>query len=798
MPEVQKYSPKEELLRRNKEFAHSPAIVGSSAMTFFPYNNSTRTNMFTSHLNQFINTINPNFPYVFTGAENTVGKHSTGYTKTKGRIEVFRKVCKYEELTDTPYVYQLFYWDCEKERYDVFTRTEVKDLGQDFGYKFDNTKLDSLSEGDVVDEGEVLVKSMSYDDYMNYRYGKNALVAYTFDPFEFEDAATISDDFAEGCRNVASVRKKWGWNNNDKPLNVHGDPNTDEYRPLPWIGEEISGIITSARPQINEQLLYDFKHENLRKIRDSDKTIYYNGTGTVIDYDILCNNPDLPHNSFNAQILQILDSQNRYWKRVQDACVEIIHSGKKYSRKIDQLYDDSRKYLERNPKRKWNNGSSVFGNLEIRIHIVEYPKLSDGGKFTARFGNKSVVARVLPKHLMPFTADGRHVQVLLAMPAVPNRTTGFVMHELDITWLMGCARRHMDTLPTLKEKAEVLFDLLDRLNPAHGERERTLYRGLDKKEKEEYIQSAITTGIFSHQDMINENESIFFKLKRAHEELPYAKEDTLYVYRFGHVYRMYQTYCLGSMYMFPLKQTDKRGFSVRATGAINLKGLPERSYKNKRGEAPFSDTAIRFGEYEALTMMIAMDPEDLVAMEAAYRTSPEASEDFTKAQFNKSCQAAFKKYYKSRPAEIINIYFRHLGVDPVFIDPDQDINPISSRNFREHVGEDGRTYICSDLDFHKIQIKNRIRKEVMMEYAILTTEELEKKVEERFRESHILTKGYDGRGFSPELLKTLEENVRKREEDERVKAEAIQKAMEAEESKEDSEGVTSEETLIEE
>ena len=87
-----------------------------------------------------------------------------------------------------------------------------------------------------------------------------------------------------------------------------------------------------------------------------------------------------------------------------------------------------------------------------------------------------------------------------------------------------------------------------------------------------------------------------------------------------------QQYMLGSMYMFPLKQTDKRGFSVRSTGAINLKGLPERSYKNKRAEAPFSDTAIRFGEYEALTMLIGMEPEELVAAQACFRTSPEAKD----------------------------------------------------------------------------------------------------------------------------------------------------------------------------
>jgi hypothetical protein len=755
MPEVKKYNLREKLAEADATYKGDPALVGSSGMTFAPYNNSTRTNMFTSHMNQFTNIDDPDFPFVFTGIENTVGRNSSGYKKLKSNIKVFRKVVKFEKLLpDKPYFYQLFYWDYTKERYDVIERREVVDLGQNFGYRVNNDYIDSLTEGQEVSTGERLFASRSYDDNMNYRYGVNLNVMYGFGPHEYEDAATIAESVHEKCVSTISSKSKWGWNDNDIPLNLYGDD--DEYRPLPWIGEEVSGIVASARPLIIEQALHDFKHSNLRLVKDSDRSIYSTG-GTVIDYEIFLNNPDMDRNVFTSQLWMLIDAQNRYWKQIQDVCNEIRNSGKDYSHDVDLLYDKSTKFLERNDNRKWHNGSSVFGNVEIRIHIMESAKLGNGGKFTARYGNKSVVARVLPDHLMPFAADGTRVQVILAMPAIPNRTTGFVMHEIHLTWIFRCARKAIANAKTLKEKENILWTLIKRLNNEQYEKFYSRYKGLSKAGKEKYMQAVVEKGIYTHQDMINEDESVFYKIKELQETLPYLKPDTLYVCRFGHVYRLYQQYYLGQMYMFPLKQTDKRGFSVRATGAINMKGLPERSYKNKRSEAPFSDTAIRFGEYEALTMLIGMLPEELVAMEGMYRSSPEASQDVTKAQFEKDCEGKFKDIYRSRPAEICNVYFRHLGIDPKFIDPDSTIGVIDARRMKEHVDSKGITYLCTDYEYHCMQLKERIRQEVLEEYPVITEEELNRLTEERYKDSPILSKEYDGHPvFSDEVVAEIE------------------------------------------
>ena len=43
-----------------------------------------------------------------------------------------------------------------------------------------------------------------------------------------------------------------------------------------------------------------------------------------------------------------------------------------------------------------------------------------------------------------------------------------------------------------------------------------------------------------------------------------------------------------------LKQSDRRGFSARSTGALDIKSLPTRSFKKKAHQERISSSCIRF------------------------------------------------------------------------------------------------------------------------------------------------------------------------------------------------------------
>ena len=60
-------------------------------------------------------------------------------------------------------------------------------------------------------------------------------------------------------------------------------------------------------------------------------------------------------------------------------------------------------------------------NEQVRVHIAQKRKISEGDKMAGRHGNKGVVSRVLPTEDMPFLPDGTPLDIVLNPLGVPSR-----------------------------------------------------------------------------------------------------------------------------------------------------------------------------------------------------------------------------------------------------------------------------------------------------------------------------------------------------------------------------------------
>ena len=372
------YSLVEKLREADQTLQGSPSLLGKTMLTYPNYINSMRSVMFTSHLGQFVNLINSEYPHVFTNTENIVGEHNTAYKKADSNFTVYKKVSKFDDLLDKPNVYKLFVYDKKNDFYDVIHRKDCEDLTENFGYLINNDVIDSFEEGDKIKKGTVLWRSLSYDEDMNYGYGINACVAYTLDPYTSEDAAKCSESFAKKMTSVESETIKIGLNSNDFMINQYGDK--DHYKPLPDIGEKFSSNLAVIRRQFNNQLLYDFKDTALREIHEGDD-IYYVGNDVVVtDYVIYDNNDEEIDSPFYEQINKYIRSQRKYYKEIKETCEEIIDSGAEYSREIDYLLKRSKEMLDR--KKKWTEGYNAFSNMMIEVHTLRLDELHKGCKIT--------------------------------------------------------------------------------------------------------------------------------------------------------------------------------------------------------------------------------------------------------------------------------------------------------------------------------------------------------------------------------------------------------------------------------
>ena len=349
-----------------------------------------------------------------------------------------------------------------------------------------------------------------------------------------------------------------------------------------------------------------------------------------------------------------------------------------------------------------------------------------------RYGNKSVIADIWDDDKMPRTEDGRQVDILLNLLAIINRTTAMPLYELFITGAGSQVRNKMKEMSTLKEKEKMLFTFIRILNEDQEDSMHKYYRSLSTKEKEAYIQDAIDNGILIHQTPLWESLPIFYRCQNLLKEFDFIKPDTCYIKKWGRDYKILSPYFIGDMYLLKLKQSDRRGFSARSTGALDNKSLPTRSNKNKSHQERISSSCIRFGEYETNNFSIAVNSEDIAAFHALYRTSIKGRKDLIRLMFSDDLgDEAINKIddsYTSRVAEIFNVILKSLGISCNFVEEQEAIFISDERKIKNHV-INGTVYFCTDYQAYLIKKYFDIQDAILEQNPIMLNSELYKQVE---------------------------------------------------------------------
>lgn len=702
------------------------SCLGISALTFPALNNSMRGNMFTSHVNQFLNLTSPDVPYVFTGAENTAGEYSSSYLETDAELEIIRKIVKFEGIVENPNIYVLFILRKDTKEFDVIKRDTCEDLTENFGFNLDNRVIDSFQEGDTIPAGTTLFRSVSYDDNMNYGYGQNIPIMYTLDSYTSEDACVISHSLAQHMQSIETETLDIPLNDNDFLLNIYGDDY--EYKAFPDVGEYTKGNrLMAVRRLYNNQVLFDFKKRNLTKTTRSDITYYIDGKQEIVDITIYSNNDTPKKNTFYEQVNKYLDGQNEYYKEILETCKYIRKVCKEdpeyhYSRDVDYYYKRAKEMLDKKKKFKFND--SAFSNMLIRVRVRRVCNAEKGQKTTPRYGNKSVVAQIRPDSAMPYTKDGRRIHMMINLLAIINRTTAMPTYEILMTHIAWKARQQMAIQTTLKKKEHILFELIKDFNEHQYAEMYKTYKELSTEEKKEYIKDAIEDGIYINEKPMFADTYLFYRVLKILDKYDWIMNDSIYVNKWGRKIRCMRKASIGWMYVMKLKQTDRRGYSARNTGAVDITGLPTRRYKSRSHLEQTSSTAIRFGNFETLNFSIGLLPEDIAILHALYRTSIKGRGDFLKAVVtNTPLDVALDDEYISRAAELMNVKFKALGVQGLQVEDDNSIVPFNDSVVTPHTYE-GKEILCTNFQYFILTKKDEIKNEILETRPFITKNEL--------------------------------------------------------------------------
>lgn len=648
--------------KKEKEIKCMDHILGPELITIPQYISSSRSIMFTSHLKQFVTLNNPEFPKVFTNYENIFGKLSSALHKAKENCEVYKIIPKF--LWNAKQIYTIFFYNKEQNKYFCITKKIAEELTEKFGYSFNNTALDRLKVGSKVTKGSTLYKSTSYDQYDNYCYGCNALTSYLIDNRTIEDAVICSESFAKKMVSKEVETVKITLNDNDLLLNLYGDEKT--HKGFPDVGEKIKGkLICSKRRLTNSQLLYDMKASNLRESNQLNDREYYS-KGTVVDINIYCNQPieEIPDVPGNKQLLKYLNSQKKYWEGIYDVCKEIADSGAEYDDDIGFLYGRAKNYL--NPNYRWKDNDSIFNNMIMEITVMRDVALNIGYKISGRYGNKGVISTIVPDDEMPMLENGRHIDVIFNALGVINRLNSAQLFEVSINFISNRIVERMRELPTLKEKEDLLWDYLMFFNE-RGERSalRKYYNELKPAKREAFMNDIMENGIYINIPPISQGKPLFDIIKEIHQKFDWIKPYDVYINKWGRQIKLMKPLYAGEEYIFKLKQTAKKNFSVRSTGYLSQRGLPDKSSKAKHNQQLYSTTPITIGRDENNNLGIGIHSYTLAKFHLIYRSSPIARRDFVSKLYThnplKPMKFKIKKKYKNRNVEIFNAYLKCIG-----------------------------------------------------------------------------------------------------------------------------------------
>lgn len=216
---------------------------------------------------------------------------------------------------------------------------------------------------------------------------------------------------------------------------------------------------------------------------------------------------------------------------------------------------------------------------------------------------------------MPRNQYGEYAEAIVNPLGVIGRMNLGQLFCHDLNFRSDCRVREMKATDDYNEKARILFEFINDVNPYQCNMQVEFFNNLTVEERMQFIDEIIEFGIPIHQAPFFDNLDIFDleRLKRKYK-------DDRYEMWMGD-YKIHNNLVMADMYMVCLKHHPATKFSARGTGNTNIKNVPTKGKDHKDNTQPYSTSAVRLGNMELNNMAMA-DPVTVKDMFERYSTAP--------------------------------------------------------------------------------------------------------------------------------------------------------------------------------
>ena len=211
-----------------------------------PFNNTnsgSRKIMQGIQMEQIAQLLEPEVPIVSTGYENQFGELSSNFIRAEHNYKVIAKISKFSN--DPNRRYWLILYNKALNELTCIERIDYKHITEFYGYIYNNDYLDSLTPGKTIHKGDVMKKTISYDEYNNRAEGVNLSTMYVACEYVKEDPIVISESASKRFVTPLIDKVEVKINDNDILLNLYG--RDKEYKTFPDIDEDVKNNILCAQ-----------------------------------------------------------------------------------------------------------------------------------------------------------------------------------------------------------------------------------------------------------------------------------------------------------------------------------------------------------------------------------------------------------------------------------------------------------------------------------------------------------------------------------------------------------------------
>jgi DNA-directed RNA polymerase subunit beta len=361
---------------------NQPFAITTSMIPFLNHDDANRTLMGSNMQKQAVPCLVPDAPLVATGIEEKAVA-DTGRIVAAESDATITKVdgrnISYKDAKGKEYVHNLVQFQ-RTNGFTVMHQRPIVDIGQ------------------KVKKGEVIA-DMSTSDNGQMALGQNLLVGFmTWSGNNYEDAIILSEKLVK----------------DQKLTSIHMDEFVVNVRDTK-LGPEVT---TCDIPNVGEAKLKNLDEDGVIRIgaevRPGDILV---GKVTPKGETQLTPEERLLRSIFGEKAKDVKDTS----KRVDSGNRGRVIGIKIFSRE---------------------RGDKLESGIIKRIHIeiAQLRNISVGDKLAGRHGNKGVISRILPEEDMPYSADGKPLDVILTPLGVPSRMNlgqilelhlGMAAHELN-------------------------------------------------------------------------------------------------------------------------------------------------------------------------------------------------------------------------------------------------------------------------------------------------------------------------------------------------------------------------------